>query len=1155
MSRKLETLKPGYGRYPEITGNNRQIKINGPTYKRLNIAERIIPKSNKAPKKQPIVKAKTDNVSKKPIVIKKSTKKLKKTVDNDYDLELPKSNKQKIQKSMQNIETKKYRNQLKRGELDGAYNLVRNKIKFTLDDTTNLKNIIFKNAPKKIIEIETTDGRHLVRTINNKTWPGIAEFLRQGYWDEEENPFGSDVQSQIITFGIKSFRIVDLKKPKKMFKKSGKLFQYINKTEIDLTRYQIIKNTDSLEHIHEHCLIHTLRLHGISEAVLNRIKLSVEIGSHFPKTKLHDVSKIIRKKINLYYARTDKIDKQIYGAEYNESIDICLFENHYFIYDNTELTTYASKNYNDIHHLKNYQNIIKCKNNKYERSSNSKFKCKSINLIQELLKSGNFETNSHIFNVLDIGQNIKCDNIKIPLENIDNEQEIIEKKEIDSDYDIFFADTESIVCDKLGANLDRHKGFKSAFKRLDDDEFYTFSSTKENPNGWIVDYLNKVVEISDKKKQIIIYYHNLKYDFNLLRDYVTIINRCIKDGQLYSVDIIHNNRKIILKDTFKLISIPLSKFAKTFCLPSEMNKKEAINYTFYNDDNYDEQICKISDYLKGIRKDDIKTFYSNIKMKDENDIYLFDYDEKNKTFNPNKYYDYYLKYDVLVLEAGIKKYDELMKREFDMSVFDSLTISSYANKYMAKNGAFDNVYSVCGNLREYLTQAVMGGRVSVLESQRKKIITEHLVDYDACSLYPSAISRMCHDVGGVPTGQCRRIDVFSKQQLDAYKYYVVTIDIKKINKKQQIPFISHKRVDGIIDYINMVPKGGLKTVIDKITLEDYIKFHDIEYEIIDGVYWNDGYNPRMGQLIEEIYQKRLNQKTDMKKYKKQMMNETDEKKIKELKQKIDTCNILQNNYKLILNSAYGKTIIKKSKIERLIINCAYGSDEFNQYVYNHFELINDIIPFNDRQTEIVRMKYDDSYNMAIIGIMTLSMSKRIMNEVMGLANDNDIMIYYQDTDSMHMKKNDVSKLEELYLKTYNKQLNGSDMGNFHSDFDAKDENGDESTTEVYSEKSIFLGKKCYMDKLVGTRQDGSKFTAYHIRMKGITEAGLEEMKNREQYGSYDKVYEALAMDESLDFILNPDNSNKVMFVYTQQGVKTRAEATFNRTVCFKNNDE
>ena len=54
--------------------------------------------------------------------------------------------------------------------------------------------------------------------------------------------------------------------------------------------------------------------------------------------------------------------------------------------------------------------------------------------------------------------------------------------------------------------------------------------------------------------------------------------------------------------------------------------------------------------------------------------------------------------------------------------------------------------------------------------------------------------------------------------------------------------------------------------------------------------------------------------------------------------------------------------------------------------------------------------FDDFYVPNFIGIQILSMSKRIMNEVMCLAEDLNIPIYYQDTDSAHLPKKYLTKL-------------------------------------------------------------------------------------------------------------------------------------------------
>ena len=60
------------------------------------------------------------------------------------------------------------------------------------------------------------------------------------------------------------------------------------------------------------------------------------------------------------------------------------------------------------------------------------------------------------------------------------------------------------------------------------------------------------------------------------------------------------------------------------------------------------------------------------------------------------------------------------------------------------------------------------------------------------------------------------------------------------------------------------------------------------------------------------------------------------------------------------------------------------------------------------------------------------MSKRIMNEVMCLAEDNEIKVYYQDTDSMHLKERDIDTLAAKFKETYGRELIGKEMGQFQA---------------------------------------------------------------------------------------------------------------------------
>ena len=63
-----------------------------------------------------------------------------------------------------------------------------------------------------------------------------------------------------------------------------------------------------------------------------------------------------------------------------------------------------------------------------------------------------------------------------------------------------------------------------------------------------------------------------------------------------------------------------------------------------------------------------------------------------------------------------------------------------------------------------------------------------------------------------------------------------------------------------------------------------------------------------------------------------------------------------------------------------------------------------------------------------LACMVLSMSKRIMSEVMCLAEELGIEIYYQDTDSMHIEFDRVQELADAYKEKYKRELIGDKQG-------------------------------------------------------------------------------------------------------------------------------
>ena len=64
-----------------------------------------------------------------------------------------------------------------------------------------------------------------------------------------------------------------------------------------------------------------------------------------------------------------------------------------------------------------------------------------------------------------------------------------------------------------------------------------------------------------------------------------------------------------------------------------------------------------------------------------------------------------------------------------------------------------------------------------------------------------------------------------------------------------------------------------------------------------------------------------------------------------------------------------------------------------------------------------------------------------MNEVMCLAEDNGIKVFYQDTDSMMLYDKNVGALGNLFKEEYGRELIGEAMGQFHTDFEVYDEFG------------------------------------------------------------------------------------------------------------------
>lgn len=125
-----------------------------------------------------------------------------------------------------------------------------------------------------------------------------------------------------------------------------------------------------------------------------------------------------------------------------------------------------------------------------------------------------------------------------------------------------------------------------------------------------------------------------------------------------------------------------------------------------------------------------------------------------------------------------------------------------------------------------------------------------------------------------------------------------------------------------------------------------------------------------------------------------------------------------------------------------------------------------------------------------------------MNEVMCLAFDLGCHIYYQDTDSFMIERDDLPNLAESFKNKYNRELIGTNLGQFHCDFPSI--NGHNEMP--WSVEAYFIMKKMYVHKIT----DSSNDIDYVIRGKGLTQNSIKyatKKFNNNPLSLYKSLYE------------------------------------------------
>jgi hypothetical protein len=952
--------------------------------------------------------------------------------------------------------------------------------------------------------------------------------------------------------------------------KKGAFFKYYNKTNLELTRYQITdghNNYRDLNINNDNCLIYALKILGVQEDKLSIIKNYVVSSGRdsISTNKLNEICNKINIRIDLtFYRKTqtenNKTDKITYGKE-GKLYKLGLIEEHYFIFDDkTDYTSYFINNYMDIKHLENAKYIYYRKNNGYY--GKDKNKCiNSFRLIELLIENKSVfleEITTDNINLFD-EPNLKTDLKLRDYKNLNYGEEYsiketnnkhLSKKELKMQYEIMgdyendddqyqdiredpkpainiFFDFETYIkpIENKSKTYNIHQPYLICFKNEFEKEIKSFEG--DNCGLDFLNYLlkfktpNNGIEYKSKSGNATykIIAHNAKYDMRFLIKYLynckeltNGTNFITFSGNFGNKD---NKIKIIIKDSLKLISSPLKDFSKMFFDNTEMIK-EVMNYNYYSFETISKRFNPIEEILKGLKDDKEREQFKNNCI----NWGCFE-DSNNNNVDIIKYSLKYCSLDVEILEKGYNIFRDWCIRDLNIDINNVLTLPAMGFNYLRSKGCYNGCMSLSGLPREFINNCCRGGRTMSANNLKYKVENKIINDFDAVSLYPSAMARIEGFVKGAPK-------VLNNNQLEYniiknYDFYIVEIEILKVGIIRKFPLMSKIKDDGTRNYTNNMI--GELIIVNKYDLEDLIKFQNVEFKINSGYYFNEGFNNTITKEIEYLFSKR-----------------------KELKKEENKCEVL---YKLLMNSSYGKLIQKAHNKGVKFFN---NTNDFNKYYDKHYNEMIRAFNYDDKNKDKFKVEFKtatgDFFAEPHLGSQILSMSKRIMNEIICLAEDLNLMIYYQDTDSIHIEDKSIKILEQEFKKLYNRELIGENMGEFHSDFNDKFKINGEiiKVSNVVSKKLIILGKKSYIDELEGTDKQGNKYINFHIRLKGIPPQSINYYVKQNNLSSEYELYEKLYNGENVIFDITAGGDKTCFEFLNNYSVNTKTE--FKRNVKF-----
>lgn len=888
--------------------------------------------------------------------------------------------------------------------------------------------------------------------------------------------------------------------PYKLKEYEGKYTELYERYRQNYLRYV---RSDEEEEVFIDCLGHALNQKFPDLFTDYTIFRRANTGTTLQANRLSALAKDLNIKIILHKKRSN--EKSLEKSSYNNNcvsnkvLEIALFEGHYFLYEDTELTS------NEINMLTGGR--IRSEKNRKKINSYT-FLRQSIE--KKLVEPFTFEdwesatiTRKWIFN------EITPQMIKVSEGHVANTPHKKKDKENKDDVYAIYFDTETYEEKKGGIFTVYQLSFTY---KSDEDIWYTKTIDSIPPHQIIrkfFEYIKKIRKLIPKEKKIICVAHNLAFDIqSILRynmDGLKILTRIGSSmSSCKTMTCQYYGIKIYFQDSYSFLTMKLSDFTEAFHLET---KKGPFPYDAMDRKTVEKRTMSLKKAKLNIPEDQHKDFEEAAKQ----------FMVSEKRLDIIAYSKYYCELDVKLLREGFEIFRKAIKEEFNVEALHNISTPSLGKTIINQQSFFQKIPSVTGSLREYISKTCVGGRTVLRDNEPQDCRGQKLSDLDVTSLYPYAFTFMTD----VPISEPKMLwkptrdvvftninDLYDELYIQRGTWLFCDVEIIEIRKPRHIPSLS------VLDREKGVREWGDKPgryTLNHIQLEDLCNFQEISFKLLGGVFYpKSSQDVSFKEFFENLFSKRAVYKKDD--------------------------NPLELVYKLLMNSQHGKMTqnpISKTEIFMEVSTSPTdrsSEEEFNKFLSKHYHEIIEVHKLkplfvdinNTTRYRIVKSKSIEGYtNQCQIASVMYAYSKRVMNQAIYLAEDNGMKVYYTDTDSMFMDKENVSNLEVLYEQKYGRAFQGKGLGYFHSDYKVKET----PNSDTYAQ-GIFFGKKAYFIQCHYESSETQKPEVKYIeRMKGVPNATIKEYYRSNNANHYE-LLNLLAIGSEVEFDLK---TNQVRF--------------------------